>query len=172
MSRDFPDWVNPEKAAASRREFTGTLPLSRMTRLAELIEDPGDAEVAFELSFASDEQHQVRVLVSVSGEVPMRCQRTLGIYRQPIASQSVVGVVASEREADALPENYEPKLCTDQQLLLLELIEEEILLGLPLVPVDPESERIGDDSPPSDTQRPFAALADLKKKRDPNSSKE
>ncbi len=169
MSRDFPDWVHPDKAAAARREFSGTVPVDRMQRLKDLIVDQEHTEVRFRLAFSHDEQRQVRVEVWVAGMVPMQCQRTLRTFMQAIEGTSVVGVVESEQAADGLPDDYEPKLCADHRLPLQELIEEEILLSLPLVPVDPESEQVGEEteSPGQDTHRPFEVLAALKdKKRD------
>ena len=162
MSRDFPDSVQTEKAAAARREFAGTMPLKRLERLAGMIADPGEAEIAFELAFSHDEQRQVRVDVTVRGQVPVTCQRTLKVFQYELDSHSVVGLVTSDREADALPEDYEPLLVTENRVELATLIEDEMLLALPLVPVDPESERIGSDAPPPDTHRPFAQLAGLK----------
>ncbi len=167
MSRDFPDWVQPEKAAAARREFAGTVPLKRLERLAGMIADPGEAEIAFELSFAHDDQRQVRVVVRVKGRVPLTCQRSLKVFHHELDSQSVVGIVGNEQDAAALPDDYEPMMVTDGRVELITLIEEEMLLGLPLVPVDPESSRLGDDdNSGADTYRPFAELADMKKERD------
>ena len=172
MSRDFPDWIDPDKAAAAGREFSGTVPLARLPRLEGMIADPEGAEIEFRIVFGHDEQRQVRAEVSVSGHVPLRCQRTLKVFEHPIKSRSVVGIVASDRAAEALPEDYEPLLCPDNKVELVRLIGEEVLLGLPLVPIDPESTRVGEDvrteeAPASDTHRPFADLAEeMRRKRD------
>ncbi|MDZ7789981.1 MAG: YceD family protein [Xanthomonadales bacterium] len=167
MSRDFPDWIDPEKAAAAGREFSGTVPLARLPRLEGMIADPGDAEIGFRVVFGLDEQRQVRVEVSVSGRVPLHCQRTLKVFEHPIDSRSTVGIVPDDREAESLPEDYEPLLCPDNKVELVRLIGEEVLLGLPLVAIDPASSRVGDPAPATDTHRPFADLADeLRKNRD------
>jgi uncharacterized protein len=167
MSRDFPDWVQADKAAAARRDFAGTVALKRFERLAGMIADPGEAEIAFELRFAHDDQRQVRVDVHITGSVPLVCQRTLKPFSQELDSRSVVGVVASDREADALPDDYEPLLVADGRVELVALVEEELLLALPLVPIDPASSRVGSEEPKADTYRPFEGLAELKKNRDP-----
>ncbi len=163
MSRDFPDWVNPDKAAAAERVFVGSVTTCKLARLAGLIVEGEPGELRFELRFHLDGQRQSCVDVTVEGEVPMQCQRTLATYRQPISSRSLVGIVGSEQDAEALPEDYEVRLCPDARLELLDLVEEELLLALPLVPVSPDSERVS--APPSEheVQRPFAALAGLKK---------
>jgi uncharacterized protein len=167
MSRDFPDWIDPDKAAAAGREFSGTVPLARLTRLEGMIAEPGDAEIGFRIVFGHDDQRQVRAEVSVSGHVPLQCQRTLKVFEHPIDSRSVVGIVPDDRSAESLPEDYEPLLCPDNKVELVRLIAEEILLGLPLVPVDPASERMADEPPEQDTHRPFADLAEeLRRNRD------
>lgn len=167
MSRDFPDWIDPDKAAAAGREFNGTVPLARLSRLEGMIADPGDAEIGFRIVFGHDEQHQVRAEVSVSGRIPLRCQRTLKVFEHPVESRSVVGIVPDDRVAESLPEDYEPLLCRDNKVELIRLIGEEVLLGLPLVPIDPASSRVGSEAPTSDTHRPFADLADeLRRNRD------
>jgi len=167
MSRDFPDWIDPHKAAAAGREFSGTVPLARLPRLEGMIADPGDAEIGFRIEFGYDEQRQVRADVSVSGRVPLCCQRTLKVFQHPIESRSLVGIVPDDRTAESLPANYEPLLCPANKVELVRLLGEEILLGLPLVPVDPESPRVGAEAPTSDTHRPFAELADeLRRNRD------
>src|SRR5699024_2487954 len=155
MSRDFPDWIDPDKAAAAGREFSGTVPLARLARLEGMIADPGDAEIGFHVAFDHDEQRQVRVDVSVSGQVPLRCQRTLKVLEQPVESRSTVSIVASDQAADSLPDDYEPLLCEDSKVELVRLIGEEVLLGLPLVPIDPASPGVEEEAPKSDTHRPF-----------------
>jgi len=101
--------------------------------------------------------------------VPMTCQRTLKRYWQPIDSHSSVAVVAAEDQVSALPENLEPKLVPEGRVKLVELVEDELLLALPLVPRDPASapvENVGDsfDSvEPDESESPFAELARLRK---------
>ncbi|MGY6587242.1 MAG: YceD family protein [Wenzhouxiangella sp.] len=168
MSRDFPDWVNPDRAAAAGRIFHGSLPLSSMPRLDGLIVGDSGGEVTFTLSFSLTEQRQIRVDVDVEGWLPLCCQRSLETFRHELNSSAVVGIVSDEAEIAALPGEFEPLVCTDRRLKLAELVEEEVLLGLPLVPTSPKSQRIiadkGDDQGETETHRPFEVLAALKKR--------
>lgn len=169
MSRDYPDWLNPFKAAQARREFAGTMRLSELRPVRSLIDDPGESEIAFELAFDLDDQGETRVRVHVSGEVPMVCQRTLRPFRQRIDSRSLVAIVDSEAAAERLPEDYEPLVVDEQRLRLADLVAEEVLLALPLVPRAPDSEPVGTQEATGpgdrDSQRPFAVLADMTGKR-------
>lgn len=162
MSRDYPDWINPHKAAQAQRRFAGSVPLSRLERLSGLIAEPKEAEIDFEVDFSLDEQGQVRAIVRVFGEVPMICQRTLRPYLQAIESGSVIGIVEGERAAEALPEDYEPLILDEPRIRLEDLVTEELLLGLPLVPRAPDSTPVGDLKPRAvETNKPFAGLADM-----------
>ena len=171
MSRDYPDWINPFKAAQARRKFAGTVRLAELRRAVDLIDDPADAEIAFELTFDLDDQREVRVDVQIKGEVPLICQRTLRPFCHPIDSASVVAIVESEAAVERLPEDYEPLVVDDGRLKTAELVAEELLLALPLVPRSPDSAPVGEEdisagSEQGDRHQPFAVLADLARKRD------
>lgn len=174
MSRDFPDWIDAERAAQAGRRFAGDARIEWMPRVVDLLDAPeADDVIAFEVSASLDKSpgnaHVVRFGVHVHGAVPMTCQRTLRRFMQPIDSDSDVAVVASEREVDGLPENLEPKVVPEGRLRLVELIEDELLLALPVVARDPASapiENVGAGSEraePDERENPFAELARLRR---------
>lgn len=167
MSKDYPDSINPLKAAQGGRRFSGTLPLARLHRLHDVAADPERGEFAFQLSFCLDEYGNVRAELGVSGELILVCQRSLKTYAQPIESHSVLGIVTDERAAEALPEDYEPLLIQEWRLRIEDIIAEEILLSLPLVPRAPDSCPVsaGPAAAPK-TYKPFAELAELAAKAD------
>ena len=171
MSRDYPDWIQAERAAQARRSFAGSMPLSRLKRVRDLLHAPeADDEMGFECKVWRDDQAIIRIDCTLTGQVPMRCQRSLKRYLQPIDSKSSLAVIVSEAELDGLPDDLEPKICADGRLNLAELVEDELLLALPLVPVDPQTEpmtQAGDvfeTHADEDTHQPFAGLADALKK--------
>jgi len=174
MSRDFPDWIDADRAAQAGRRFAGDARIEWMPRVVDLLDAPeADDVIAFEAAASLDKSpgnaQIVRLSVRVHGAVPMTCQRTLKRFMQPIDSHSEVAVVASEREAEGLPEDLEPKLVPEGRLKLVELIEDELLLALPLVPRDPDSapvENAGDAIERADSDErdnPFAELARLRR---------
>ena len=176
MSRDFPDWIDAERAAQAERRFAGQARIEWLPRVVDLLDEPqSEDEIGFEISAAlvksSGDADIARLDVRVHGAVPMTCQRSLKRYWQPIDSGSSVAVVASEDEASGLPEDLEPKLVADGRLKLIELVEDELLLALPLVPRDPDSAPIvnaGDNcdaTEPDERDNPFAALSRLRKDR-------
>ncbi|MEJ2384110.1 MAG: YceD family protein [Xanthomonadales bacterium] len=181
MSRDFPDIVDPWKAADGRRAFGGTVPLARLERLTALLAPDGAGgidwgEAAFEAVFGYDEQGLVTIRVSVRAELPLVCQRSLEIYLEPVDRMSTVAVITDIGEQESLPDVYEPVLVEDRRLALASLVEEELLLAVPQVPRKPgagEPELPADVSLESASEdhnepvhKPFAGLAGLMKEKD------
>jgi uncharacterized protein len=81
-----------------------------------------------------------------------------------------LGLIVEESEEAALPPGYEALLVEqDGKLSLVATIEDELLLALPLVPVNPDYELPDDivgadeeeDSSPETSENPFAALRGL-----------
>lgn len=145
-----------------------------MARVIDLLDAPApgdeiDFEIAAVVDKSSGADDLVRLDVRLHGSVPMTCQRTLKRYQQPIESHSSVAVVTSENQLLALPDDLEPKLVPEGRLRLVELVEDELLLALPLVPRDPDSapiENAGDSFEPStldEHDNPFAELARWRK---------
>lgn len=169
MSRNFPDRVRPEKVAAAKRTFAGQMGLLAMPRLAEVLASPEPSdEVSFEIDFGVDGHGQLIADVAIKGQVPLICQRSLERFYMAVASQSRLGLVRTIEEAGQLPDDYEPMLMDEEDVALAQLVEEELLLSVPLVPVKPGTEPVGDE--PTDemtqapTHRPFGVLAELKNK--------
>jgi uncharacterized protein len=105
-------------------------------------------------------------------EVPMTCQRCLGEVRVPLLVASRFRFVADEATAMAEDDEAEEDLLVlSKQFNLQELIEDELLMALPIVPkheVCPGIVKLAstdDEFKAALTQKPnaFAALGSLKK---------
>ena len=124
---------------------SGFLAMTDMPRLAEEVSsvNPGDGfdwqmETHFEDSPGS-EPRQILNLV-LKGRLHLVCQRCLQDCAVDLDEKRRFVLVASEAEADAYPledEEQEP-LVASQHFNLLETIEDEVLLSLPLIPKHPE----------------------------------
>lgn len=172
MSRDFPDWIDVDRAVEGRRQFAGRVPLRGMPRLLELLDAPDDdAEIDFRIDAWRDGQGAARLDVAVAGAVPLTCQRSLQRYMHAIDGNSSIAVIEDEAELAGLPEDLEPKLADNGRLKLIELVEDELLLAVPLVPRDPALEPVDRQLPSgapiehaaSGASNPFAVLAGLKR---------
>ena len=74
------------------------------------------------------------VAVSVEAKVVMQCQRCLNDMEVPVKSTSLMACVRTDEEAAALPAAYEP-LIVDDAADLSDIVEEEILLAIPVSPI-------------------------------------
>lgn len=120
--------------------------------------------------------------LAVNGVMWLECQRCLTPYQELLASEATFEIVHDEAQADARPldEDEFEALVGSKQFDLLPLIEEELLLAMPIVPKHPvcpavhDSLATGSDGlaePVPDTSEeekpsPFAALAALKRSPD------
>ena len=177
MSREFPDIVDPWKAAEGRRIFQGTMPLNRMKRLLPLLAEEGAesarGDARFTARFAFDEQDFVTIRLEVDAELRLMCQRSLAPYSERIRRKSLLVVVEDVAEQDTAPDHYEPVLVEQRRMALQDIVEEELLLAVPQVPRNPEVAGIelstvgADEARPVTEQekrhRPFAGLAGLMK---------
>ena len=172
MSAEVPEVLDAWRMAAARRRFEGRLPLSAMARLADLLADP-EGEARFALEFGHDALKVPFAELQVDAELPLVCQRSLERFLQPVSLTQRYALV---READGdgedveagLPPGYEVLMVADDGLVRpAALVEDELILAVPLVPAKPGSEPVERDwaVPEEDEQRasPFAALAALKK---------
>lgn len=166
MSREFPDWINPWKAAEGGRMYRGTVPLERLRRLAPLLAET-TGEACFRARFWLDSQKRAMVDIEVEAGLPLVCQVSLERFRLPVQRHSSLAVVETESEQTSLPEEYEATCAHEGRLGLDELVEDELLLALPQVPRKPGLERpqaepdeaAADDE--QETYRPFAGLQKL-----------
>ncbi len=180
MSLEYPDFIDPQKAAEGHRTFSGTIALNRMQRLKDfLTTDVGDAR--FTATFEKDSLVGVRIQVQVNAVLWLLCQRSLEPYQETVNRTSQLGVIEDISLEGLLPEGYEAILAEHGRISFLMMVEDELLLALPQVPRNP-------DLPPMDTepgetepvvlssgqqprQQPFAGLADQLKALASNSKK-
>ena len=157
----------------------GFLSISDLPRLAEEASEvqSGDGfewqiRTHFE-DFPSSEPHQI-LDMGLNGRLHLVCQRCLQDCAVDLAETRRFVLVASELEADDYPmedEEQEP-LVASQHFNLLETIEDEILLSLPLIPKHPDGlcephastfgERDADEASEK-PENPFKVLKNMKK---------
>lgn len=154
---------------AARRGFEGRLPLSAFPRLRDSLCDTA-GEVRFVLDFDRDALQLPYVELRIEAQLPLECQRSLERFELPVRLVQRLGLIRDEAGEAALPEGYEPLLVPDDGMLRpAELVEDELILAVPVVAVAPGTDAVERDFSATDEERqqasPFAALAALK--RDP-----
>ena len=154
---------------AAKRLFDGRLPLSGMPRLRPVLAD-AEGDCRFEVEFGVDALGMRYVEVRAEAELPLLCQRTLERFLHPVRIDQRLGLITDESQEAALPEGVEPLLLdASGELNPAGLVEDELILAVPVVPIDPASAEIEaewpEDAEVEEKPNPFAALAALKEQK-------
>lgn len=167
MPAPWPSRFDPLAWARKRGSFQGCAALSDFARLREaLLDVNGDAQ--FRLSFELDAQGRPRATVAVGADLTLQCQRTLEAFVHRVEQESCIVFVAAGDETTEEPDGCEEWQVEGEDVSTLEVVEEELILALPLVPISEPEERSDwvhrdDEGSAPRRENPFAVLAQLKK---------
>jgi uncharacterized protein len=169
MINHLPDRLDLYAAAEAGRLLRGRLELARLVRaLPQLESTEGELEVSLELGRDDDGTHYLAG--RAQGKLTLLCQRCLEPMDYPLDVTFRLGLVHSQEQSQGLPDRYEPLLITDEPASLAEVLTDEVLLALPIVPLHSGASTCRppatDNQTPASSQRenPFAVLAQLKQK--------
>ena len=174
-----PHALNVRAFCSDCQPLAGDWPLCAMTRLGDSLF--GAAEPAATVAWsvqgslrpAAAVEAEVWLHLQAHASVPLQCQRCLQQVQQYLAVDRRFRFVRSEEEAERLDEHSEDDvLVLGQRLDLQELLEDELILSLPLVPMHeglcpaPLPMPVDDLEEEAPAPNPFAALAALRAGRD------
>jgi uncharacterized protein len=126
--------------ARAGQALQGSVPVASLARLDDCLYDP-TGSLEFAVTGGRDEERRPVLLLKVSGLLHLQCQRCLGQMEYPLQVSTTLRLVRpgeNLKEADADPEAPD---CVEAgtELDVVNLIEDEILLSLPLSPRHAES---------------------------------
>lgn len=159
--------------AADHGELAGDWPLACLPRLAESAVPEASADVLVhwqargELRPLAGGPAEVWLFLKADVRLALCCQRCLAPVEETVALDRALRFVADEQQAAALDAELEDDVLSLERVLdLRELVEDELLLALPLVPRHaqcPQPLPLSDDEEPVEERaNPFAVLAGLK----------
>ena len=169
-----PPWTKPldiDRLSEAEADVDFVVPLAELPRLAQLAGLAG--EVRGRAHFRRTGGIAV-VELNFGGTARLQCQRCLGAMEVGVEASTEVGLVATEADVSRVPEELEPVLAPEGRISVGELVEEELLLTLPIVPlheeeaachVAPAAAAVSAEEAPPETQKPFAQLAELLKRQ-------
>jgi DUF177 domain-containing protein len=172
MSGASGEYLDLTRATHQPVRWTGTISIAAMSRLAAAIADTSGL-ASTELQ-AMHDGGQVCVRGKVQADLVLTCQRCFGKLGFPVKTDFNLAWVRSEKEAAELPDLYEPLLSDSGRVNIAELIEDELLLTLPISAMHAKPQECGaavrgtswraDTEAIATRRKPFAALEALKRR--------
>jgi len=134
MFKDLPKLIDPLKLAQHGTTLEGRLPLAQMTRLHKtLCATEGDVSVKW--TFALDSEQRVTIQGQVYTTVVLTCQRCLQPMQWDIDTKTAMVIWQERYTEEDLPADFEWLELEETMVSLKELVEDEVILALPIVPV-------------------------------------
>lgn len=173
---DLAKRLDPVDAARRQRSFDVELPVEASERLSEAVVRPAGT-VTGELSFRADELGRILIEGDLGATLALRCERCLEVADIEVVA-SVALQIAGHGPSQPL-DGFELLERSGPDLVMRGLVEDEILLAVPLVPKhedegdcgplvrdreDGEAEEAAPESGSEAGPSPFAVLETLKKR--------
>jgi uncharacterized protein len=175
MSKEnLPEKINPYRFAEARNQLHGVLHVKDMSRLRQSLADDS-GEIKIDLQFGVDEQGISFLRGQLETQLTLQCQRCMETFVYEIVGNFLSGIVKSEEEAKELPEIYEPVIAAEGELVIQDMIEDELIVSLPIVPrhdlkacnVQSSKVMLGSEKE-LEEDNPFKVIEFLRVKRDTN----
>ncbi len=162
--------LDVDRLADSKADIDFTVSLAELPRLRSRL-----ASVAGTVSghvHFSRESGFVIADLTLNGTATLECQRCVESMTVPVETGARVALLLTETDMSRVPEDLEPMLAPGGRISVAELVEEELMLSLPIVPLhETEAEcAVRPAGPPQaddermTTQKPFERLAELLKR--------
>jgi len=130
----LPITLEPKRSAQRRLECEGYYDVSGMNRLLAECESNSE-QVHVSAKFDVDELGLIVISGKSSVSVALTCQRCTESFNVDLAIEFAFSPVKDDEAAENLPSYYDAiELDENGEVNLLELVEDEIILAIPLIP--------------------------------------
>lgn len=161
--------IDPFEFCKNNEILEGRTSVSELKRLVSVCADQS-GELVWKVSGSLDIHQKPQILLNVAGRINLICQRCLDSLAFDLDSATVVMVAKTEEEADEIEASLDDEeavevIVTDEKVEVMDLVEDEALLALPLSArheVCPDSSLEGRKEK---RESPFSVLSELKRKR-------
>lgn len=138
QKRSLPERFDPIPYIRKAFCGEGTVALSKLARLQPRLMDP-QGEISYQVEFGKDQQAVKFIRGKISGICHLQCQRCMESVDFPLQLEFRLGLISTDEESERLPQQYDPRML-EEVISLAEMLEEEILLALPIVPMHEPNE--------------------------------
>lgn len=163
----IPQTIRVSSAVNREAHYVGELPVTGLPRLREALAGDGGSVQADLLAWKSSGYPALNG--TLCGTLDLECRRCGAAFAYALTHKLDLRLVSSEEEEARLIRDCEPYQVQDDELALHELIEDETLLALPMLPrcesCENAMKQASTTTPETEMPRrenPFAALKNLK----------
>lgn len=122
------------KLADQHKTLRLSVLLSEMPNLAVAVEAGTDPDAQIDLQFGRDSRGYRTISGSITMNVSLICQRCNQLLTLRLSIEPLLALVRNDAQAKSLPDDYEPCIVEGDFFPIADLVEEELLLALPMVP--------------------------------------
>jgi uncharacterized protein len=159
--------IHPERISSKPIVLEGTFAPAELERLEDAVAN-AEGQLRYRITAVLDRERRQVVSCIIEGFVFLTCQSSLEVFRHDVSIDDRLVLVATEAALPSIEEESETEdyLVADEPLDIRDLVEDAVLLALPMVPRKPgmEEPRAGNGKAVR-KESPFAALAGLKKEK-------
>ena len=150
--------------ARNGRQISGEVPVAGLPRLQDALAEP-HGTLQYTVHGGVDKQGNPLLDIGMTGSCRLRCQRCLGAMDHAIRIDTRL-LLRDQASLDALNDEEEEfdSILAEAHLDVLNLLEEEVLLSLPIAPRHESGacQAAGSANTRQEEKSPFAVLAKLK----------
>lgn len=168
----IPAYVDTRKIFLQQGSISGELGLERLPRVTKSLADD-QGSVSIDLHFQLNDAKQRLILGSIKARLNVICQRCLKALAIELTDDIKLVLVKDEEAVKQLEAELDPWICQDHKLDLANLVEEQLILCMPIVSYHESGECVSRKSYVSgergtvlettSADNPFAILKSLKK---------
>jgi uncharacterized protein len=177
----FPTQIEPFKAAEQDFSWSGIVPLARFKRIArEAVSPVDDLGITLSCRLHEDDRGVAWLSAHLVTTVNLTCQRCLAAVEETLDTTVLLAILADQAHAERISEDADYVVLSEEQLAhgadddcqtidLIEWLEDELLLSVPLSPRHEQCEMAVKPAAADEPVRqanPFGILASLKRGSD------
>jgi len=136
--------VNPAQFAATKQVLQESKPVGNFERLESETLNP-EALLHYRIEGGKDKMGRIRLTLKLSGKLNVACQRCLGTIEHEIDADKIFYPADTPERLEQLERELAYEADSEVEVIeagntldLATLIEDEVLLGLPAIPMHPE----------------------------------
>jgi uncharacterized protein len=136
-----PAVIDSLEFARAAQSMSGSLPVASLQRLHDVLFDT-DGSLSYEVRGGCDSRQRPQLELRITGDLDLQCQRCLGLLPYVVDVRNTVLLIppAEQTSEDIDDAQTADAIEASPELEVTSLIEEEVLLSLPLAPRHAEGE--------------------------------